>query len=855
MKPESDLHQYNYYHYPHRPSAPPPTHPLHSYIPVVAAPPPVEVKQEPQPVPMVEPGADTKTTKNIPKLLPLVKQEITEVKQEPQTPVLSCKKEDFEENGPAMTPDLLLDEALIKKEALVTELLLPEHHRCYAENQKLDDKSILSDILTAEANLITSKTIDNISVSSNNQNNNNNNNSSSISNEKVQLVDSILPEIPASTVKRRPLLVQCKKSTPKKSPPNSYKNLIKRTNLGGSGDAEETSGEPTITVLSDDDDELEEDDDDEVLVTTPKPKPKPTTTKPRKLLKRTRRVFGAEQLRHLQKLNRSVLKSKRIRRIVKRPSCVPRNPTVAEAPTAPEPEPTPVEPVEVQESAEQPPRPMSNVDLTIDLVAKGYFSEPEIVSKEEAKCKSRALKRLKQQEGRSQSEQNRGSRHSSKKAKHHLDDPLDIDFDRRRSCKNQTPQEQQPEEPTKPTKAKSQPKKPKKRPAAAASPKTPKHNGKKRATSTPLPPEPHVDHPAEPAEINPLDVSAIDEPPPLLLDDRETDFDDAATMLVDDDVMSVDTSTMISRHNNNNNNSAVENKNAIGGDPLEAPEEDPLPVEPPTCSVPSEELEDRLRVAEGDDDEQEEEEEIMLARRFAKKSAGGSCKRTSRSRSKSKSRKFSIKKRHRPRVAEVEEVIVPRKSNSVPRWSNGWTWEGQPFQGKVFLNSDDPPVTRTCYPAMRHSEGDIIRPRDSVLLRAGSKRAELPYVAKVAHLWENPEDGEMMMSLLWYYRPEHTEQGRQPADGPDEVFASRHKDHNSVACIEDKCYVLTFSEYCRFRRQLRGFEENIEEQPSIVPPLRRENPRLPPSIVSPELVMYCQRVYEFRLKRLLKQPS
>lgn len=244
----------------------------------------------------------------------------------------------------------------------------------------------------------------------------------------------------------------------------------------------------------------------------------------------------------------------------------------------------------------------------------------------------------------------------------------------------------------------------------------------------------------------------------------------------------------------------------------------------------------------------------MLAKRFAKK--GGSLKRSSRSRSKSKSRKFSTKKRHRVRMAaEVEEVIVPRKCTGAPRWSNGWTWEGQPFQGKVFLNSDDPPVLRTCYPAMRHSEGDTIRPRDCVLLRAGSKRAELPYVAKVAHLWENPEDGEMMMSLLWYYRPEHTEQGRQPVDGPDEVFASRHKDHNSVACIEDKCYVLTFSEYCRFRRQLKGFEEGIEEHPSIVPPLRRENPRVPSSVVAPDLVMYCQRVYEFRLKRLLKQPS
>lgn len=31
----------------------------------------------------------------------------------------------------------------------------------------------------------------------------------------------------------------------------------------------------------------------------------------------------------------------------------------------------------------------------------------------------------------------------------------------------------------------------------------------------------------------------------------------------------------------------------------------------------------------------------------------------------------------------------------------------------------------------------------------------------------------------------------------NEVFASRHQDQNSVACIEEKCYVLTFAEYCR----------------------------------------------------------
>ena len=55
----------------------------------------------------------------------------------------------------------------------------------------------------------------------------------------------------------------------------------------------------------------------------------------------------------------------------------------------------------------------------------------------------------------------------------------------------------------------------------------------------------------------------------------------------------------------------------------------------------------------------------------------------------------------------------------------------------------------------------------------------------------------MMMSLLWYYRPEHIEHGRRPDDEPDEIYASRHRDIASVACIEDKCYVMTFNEYCR----------------------------------------------------------
>jgi hypothetical protein len=51
---------------------------------------------------------------------------------------------------------------------------------------------------------------------------------------------------------------------------------------------------------------------------------------------------------------------------------------------------------------------------------------------------------------------------------------------------------------------------------------------------------------------------------------------------------------------------------------------------------------------------------------------------------------------------------------------------------------------------MRHESGDVIQTRDCVLLKSGSRKNDLPYIAKIAALWENPSDGEMMFSLLWY---------------------------------------------------------------------------------------------------------
>ena len=42
----------------------------------------------------------------------------------------------------------------------------------------------------------------------------------------------------------------------------------------------------------------------------------------------------------------------------------------------------------------------------------------------------------------------------------------------------------------------------------------------------------------------------------------------------------------------------------------------------------------------------------------------------------------------------------------------------------------------------------------------------------------------LMLDVCYYYQME--------------VMASRHKDDNSVACIVDKCYVLSYPEYCRY---------------------------------------------------------
>ena len=97
---------------------------------------------------------------------------------------------------------------------------------------------------------------------------------------------------------------------------------------------------------------------------------------------------------------------------------------------------------------------------------------------------------------------------------------------------------------------------------------------------------------------------------------------------------------------------------------------------------------------------------------------------------------------------------------------------------------------------MRHVLGEVISVRDCVILQSDGD-GNAPYVAKVSALWETAT-GEMMFSMLWYYQPEHTAQGRESEDGEAELFASKHREENSVACIDDKCYVLMYNHFCRY---------------------------------------------------------
>ena len=75
--------------------------------------------------------------------------------------------------------------------------------------------------------------------------------------------------------------------------------------------------------------------------------------------------------------------------------------------------------------------------------------------------------------------------------------------------------------------------------------------------------------------------------------------------------------------------------------------------------------------------------------------------------------------------------------------------------GLIFFNlqNEEPPVHRICYPSMKHSEGDVIKPRDCIIVASGHRKKDLPFIAKVTAIWEDPDDGRISCHSLAVQTP------------------------------------------------------------------------------------------------------
>ncbi|XP_052273593.1 uncharacterized protein LOC127873695 isoform X2 [Dreissena polymorpha] len=217
----------------------------------------------------------------------------------------------------------------------------------------------------------------------------------------------------------------------------------------------------------------------------------------------------------------------------------------------------------------------------------------------------------------------------------------------------------------------------------------------------------------------------------------------------------------------------------------------------------------------------------------------------------------SLKRKTNFKVPKDGEKETSEQTKEVKRPWHGWSWMGEGVVKSVTNIFDGQPITRKCYTGIVHEDGDIVKVKDCVLVCAGRRDRDLPFVAKITGFWEEQGSEEMMMSVLWYYRPEHAEGGRRPEHLDNEVFAAKHRDETGVACIEDKGYVLTYNEYCRYHAEVERARFNLPSRKAVVPVPEEPYPdnKIPPVDADPETVFLCRQVYDIKLKRVLKNPS
>lgn len=103
-----------------------------------------------------------------------------------------------------------------------------------------------------------------------------------------------------------------------------------------------------------------------------------------------------------------------------------------------------------------------------------------------------------------------------------------------------------------------------------------------------------------------------------------------------------------------------------------------------------------------------------------------------------------------------------------------------------------------------------------------------PYVAAIIAMYQDVEKGgktsDKMIIIEWFFRPEEIKGGRQSHHGEDELFTRSAGGIRlatySIACVDELCLVLKFSQYCRYRgdtkrKELIGGKMDATDKQSV----------------------------------------
>eukprot|EP00038_Savillea_parva_P024548 m.44342 g.44342 ORF g.44342 m.44342 type:complete len:512 (-) comp6510_c0_seq1:144-1679(-) len=150
-----------------------------------------------------------------------------------------------------------------------------------------------------------------------------------------------------------------------------------------------------------------------------------------------------------------------------------------------------------------------------------------------------------------------------------------------------------------------------------------------------------------------------------------------------------------------------------------------------------------------------------------------------------------------------------------------WEWEGSPLPDTFDPRPEDE-QEYVHYPSVRCTQdGDedvVLHLGDAIHLKAPDDVSTRPYVARIRGFCgpKNAADAAKLFPtspgntvndkyviIEWLFRPEDLRCGRLPSHGLDELFMRRQGTNASgvypLDCVESKCLLFDYPEYCRFR--------------------------------------------------------